>query len=60
MKSDIVDSHQHFWQVGLFDYPWMSEEVETLYRDYLPQTLEPILDLLQKSVTDATSSSKGK
>jgi L-fuconolactonase len=39
----IVDSHQHFWQVGRFDYPWMSSEVEILYRDYLPSQLEPIL-----------------
>jgi L-fuconolactonase len=43
MESQIVDSHQHFWQVGLFDYPWMSRDVAVLYRDYLPSTLEPIL-----------------
>lgn len=43
MKTDIVDSHQHFWQVGRFEYPWMSSEVATLYRDYLPQMLEPLL-----------------
>ncbi|HEY8185110.1 MAG TPA: amidohydrolase family protein [Pyrinomonadaceae bacterium] len=39
----IVDSHQHFWQVGRFDYPWMSPELGVLYRDYLPPYLEPIL-----------------
>jgi len=39
----IVDSHQHFWQVGRFDYPWMSPELGVLYRDYLPAQLEPIL-----------------
>ena len=39
----IVDSHQHFWQVGRFDYPWMSREGEVLCRDYLPPALEPIL-----------------
>jgi L-fuconolactonase len=39
----IIDSHQHFWQVGRFDYPWMSPELGVLYRDYLPETLEPIL-----------------
>ncbi|HET6891735.1 MAG TPA: amidohydrolase family protein, partial [Pyrinomonadaceae bacterium] len=39
----IVDSHQHFWQVGHFDYPWMKPDVEVLYRDYLPRQLEPIL-----------------
>ena len=39
----IVDSHQHFWQVGRFDYPWMSSDLGVLYRDYLPPVLEPIL-----------------
>jgi L-fuconolactonase len=40
---DIIDSHQHFWQVGKFDYPWMSSDVAVLYRDYLPATLKPII-----------------
>jgi len=39
----IIDSHQHFWQVGHFDYPWMSADVPVLYRDYLPEALEPVL-----------------
>ena len=39
----ICDSHQHFWQVGRFDYPWMSEDLGVLYRDYLPIDLAPIL-----------------
>jgi L-fuconolactonase len=43
MNGTIIDSHQHFWQVGRFDYPWMSAEVATLYRDFLPDSLEPIL-----------------
>jgi len=37
----IIDSHQHFWQVGRFDYPWMSSGI--LCRDYLPRDLAPIL-----------------
>jgi L-fuconolactonase len=32
----IVDAHQHFWQVGRFDYPWMTQDLGVLYRDYLP------------------------
>ena len=39
----MIDSHQHFWQVGRFDYPWMSSDLGVLYRDYLPHDLEPIL-----------------
>ena len=40
----IVDSHQHFWQVGRFDYPWMSPDVEVLCRDYLPPALASVLN----------------
>lgn len=43
-SSLIVDSHQHFWQVGQFDYPWMSPEVGVLCRDHLPPQLEPLLN----------------
>lgn len=39
----IIDSHQHFWQVGRFDYPWMSSDLGVLYQDYLPPAFEPIL-----------------
>lgn len=39
----IVDSHQHFWEVGRFSYPWMTPEVEVLCRDYLPTALAPVL-----------------
>jgi len=40
----MIDSHQHFWQVGRFDYPWMSSDLGVLYRDYLPHDLAPILE----------------
>ncbi len=43
MDSTIIDSHQHFWQVGRFDYPWMSADNATLYRDFLPDDLKPLL-----------------
>ena len=39
----IIDSHQHFWLVGRFDYPWMNSSLGVLYQDYLPEQLEPIL-----------------
>ena len=40
----MIDAHQHFWQVGRFDYPWMSSDLGVLYRDYLPTDLAPILN----------------
>src|SRR5215467_275105 len=42
----MIDSHQHFWQLGRFEYPWMTE---ALSRDYLPADLAPILK--QNSIT---------
>jgi len=58
-SSLIIDSHQHFWQVGRFDYPWMNPEVEVLCQDYLPTLLEPILSRsdVQKTVLVQASNS---
>ena len=39
----MIDSHQHFWKLGRFEYPWMTSELGVLYRDYLPADLAPIL-----------------
>ena len=51
----MIDSHQHFWQVGRFDYPWMSSGI--LCRDYLPHDLAPILDPADKTVLVQASNS---
>ena len=40
----IVDAHQHFWQVGRFDYPWMTSDLGVLYRDYLPSDVQSEVD----------------
>ena len=55
----ITDSHQHFWQVGRFDYPWMTSDLGVLYRDYLPEELEPILarNSVEKTVLVQASNS---
>ena len=52
----MIDAHQHFWQVGRFDYPWMSE---ALARDYLPTDLAPILkqNNIEKTVLVQASNS---
>src|SRR5215217_974188 len=47
----MIDSHQHFWQVGRFDYPWMTSDLGVLYRDYLPDDLSPILQQNQVTQT---------
>src|SRR6476619_1828520 len=37
----IIDAHKHFWQVGRFEYPWMTKDLGILYRDYLPTDFNP-------------------
>ena len=39
-----LDAHQHFWQYRPEDYPWMTEPLQALRRDYLPPDLAPLLD----------------
>ena len=55
----MIDSHQHFWQLGRFDYPWMSKDLGVLYRDYLPEDLSPILkqNAVEKTVLVQASNS---
>ncbi|MEP6717452.1 MAG: amidohydrolase family protein [Terriglobia bacterium] len=38
-----IDAHQHFWDIGRLDYPWMPPGESTLRRNYLPADLAPIL-----------------
>jgi L-fuconolactonase len=39
----IVDSHQHFWDLGEVDYPWLVPEYGPIYRTFTPAELEPQL-----------------
>ena len=43
MAGVIIDSHQHFWQLGRFHGPNL-EPGTVLFRDFLPEHLEPCLD----------------
>ncbi len=47
-----VDAHQHFWKPSRGDYAWLTrDELPTLYRDFLPEDLAP---LLKRSGIDRT------
>lgn len=35
-----IDSHQHFWHYNSSEYGWISNEMEILRKDYLPEHLE--------------------
>lgn len=41
----IIDAHQHFWKYDAQEYPWISDELAPLKRDFLP---EELLQLLNK------------
>lgn len=43
--SDLprIDAHQHFWRYAPDDYPWISEAMPALRRDWLPEDLAPLL-----------------
>ncbi|MBL4807672.1 MAG: amidohydrolase family protein [Rhodobacteraceae bacterium] len=41
-----IDSHQHFWKLGLHDYNWLTPDLTEIYRDVSPADLRPILDPL--------------
>ena len=43
MKTDRVDSHQHFWAYNEEEYGWIRPEHTILRRDYLPEDLSPLL-----------------
>lgn len=38
-----IDAHQHFWQVSRGDYGWLTPALPTLYRDFLPDDLRPVM-----------------
>src|SRR3712207_2688793 len=39
-----IDAHQHFWRYNPNEYVWMTDAMEMLKRDYLPEDLKPLLD----------------
>jgi L-fuconolactonase len=41
-----IDAHQHFWHYSPIEHTWMSDAMEILKRDYLPEDLQPLLSSL--------------
>jgi L-fuconolactonase len=39
----IVDSHQHYWDPALAEYPWITDDIAFLRRRFDPGDLEPLL-----------------
>ncbi|QZE14583.1 amidohydrolase family protein [Halosquirtibacter laminarini] len=43
MKISKIDSHQHFWKYSTVSHSWISDEMSTLKKDYLPEDLKVCL-----------------
>ena len=43
MADLVVDSHQHFWDITRFEYPWMGPEVAPIAKTFMPPDLAPTL-----------------
>ncbi len=41
MAVGKIDTHQHFWNLDLVEYPWLVPAYGPLYRSYEPPELEP-------------------
>ena len=39
-----IDAHQHFWQYSPAEHGWMTDEMASIRRNFLPPDLEPLLD----------------
>ena len=42
-----LDSHQHFWRYSPTEHTWMTDQMQALKQDFLPQDLKPLLDAIQ-------------
>jgi L-fuconolactonase len=38
-----IDAHQHFWRLDRGDYRWLTPEKRSIYRDFGPEDLAPLL-----------------
>lgn len=38
-----IDAHQHFWSLRRGDYGWLTPDLSSLYRDFVPADLIPLL-----------------
>src|SRR4051812_12346869 len=41
-----IDAHQHFWQYNSAEHAWMTDDMASIRRDFLPSDLKPLLDQL--------------
>lgn len=42
MRGMVIDSHHHFWAYSAREYGWISQEMATIRRDFLPPHLREV------------------
>ena len=42
-----LDAHQHFWHYSPNEHTWMTNQMQALKQDFLPNNLKPLLDTIQ-------------
>ncbi len=43
--NHVIDAHQHFWQLGRFEYGWLdAPKLASIRRDFLPGDLKVVMD----------------
>jgi L-fuconolactonase len=38
-----IDAHQHFWKLDRGDYGWLTPDIETIYKNFHPEDIHPLL-----------------
>ncbi|CAM3365681.1 amidohydrolase family protein [Marinicrinis lubricantis] len=41
-----IDAHQHFWKYDPKEYDWISEDMQDIRKDFMPDDLKPLLQKL--------------
>ena len=40
----LIDSHIHFWNYDKVRDAWITDEMQVLQKNYLPQILQPVIE----------------
>jgi len=60
MQNDCIDSHHHLWQYTELDYPWMSDKMDILRRDYVLPELTAVTQAAGVTGTVAVQARQSK
>jgi L-fuconolactonase len=56
----IIDAHQHFWKYNPVRDAWITEDMQVIRRDFLPEDLQPTLEKEQVAGTVAVQADESE